>query len=123
MPGAASDAHVAPSLGLHLLLNISEVEGPPVGAGAGVEDAIEQPRGIAQRDDRAPAAVPDGAQSPGGPGREVITIEVFERRIKRTRRGELETGRASYFGRECIGRTKRIDVAASFLIDPAIKPV
>jgi len=98
--GAASDADVAPGRRLHGLLNISEVEGPPVGAGAGVEDAIEQPRRIAQRNDRAPAAVSNGAQPPRCSGREIITVEVFERRIKRKRSRELEAGGAGYVGRE-----------------------
>lgn len=123
MTGSASDAHVAPGPLFHFFVQVSEVKGPAVSAGARMEDAIEQTSGIAQRNYTAPITVADSAQTPGAASRKIIAIQVFKRRIERTSSLELETRGARDVGRQCIGRAKRIDVSTVVLVGETKKAV
>src|SRR5579863_10108599 len=102
MPGSASDTYIAPGRRLHLFANMAEVKGPAISAGSCVEHAVEEPRSVTQPNDTTPTPVSYAPETPGRLSREVITVQIFEGRIKVARCGQLESGGLGDAGRELV---------------------
>ena len=118
VPGSASHAYIAPGRRLHSFANIAEIKSPAISAGSCVEHSVEEPRSVTQPNDTTPTPVSYASETPGRLSRKVITIQIFEGRIKVARCGQLEAGGLGDAGRKLVSRAKRIDMSTSFLVDP-----